>query len=67
MSRIALSEWIKQQSGRDDRVGDIAYDARRDPNWPQHADLDELRGYLPESLRPILGEAEDERREEEGR
>ena len=67
MSTVSLSEWTTRQSFRDDPIGDLARDAAVDPNWPQHADLGELREYLPESLHPILGEAEDERREEEGK
>jgi YozE SAM-like protein len=64
MNGVSLSKWIRKQKGRDDPIGDLAFDASADPNWPPAADLDELRDYLPESLHRILEEAEDEYREE---
>lgn len=42
-----LSAWIRQQHGKN-AVGDLAADARTDPDWPSTDDLDELVTYLSE-------------------
>ena len=32
--RASFTQWLAQQAGRDDPVGDLASDVGRDPDWP---------------------------------
>jgi len=41
-----FGEWILQQVGRDDLVGDLAKDAKRDPQFPHTKEIDDIVSYL---------------------
>ena len=44
---MTFYEWLIKQTKRDDVVGDLAQDARRDKNFPKHAtNLTQLRNHL---------------------
>jgi uncharacterized protein YozE (UPF0346 family) len=44
---MGFKAWLNQQVDRDDSVGDLARDAKRDGNWPKgRASLRRLRAYL---------------------
>ncbi len=48
--------WLQRQINRPDHVGNIAFEASRDPNWPQGADgPDAVKRYLFEE-RGIYGQ-----------
>jgi hypothetical protein len=51
-----FDEWLRGQINRSDQVGNIAFEARRDPDWPRGADgPDAVKRYLLEE-RGIYGQ-----------
>lgn len=46
--RPRFTRWLKEQSRRTDRVGDLARDVRDDPHWPPRRTLVGFRRYLEE-------------------
>jgi len=59
MRDVSLSTWIKQQEGRNDPIGDLAFDANRDSGWPEGSLVD-LCDYLPTPAHRVLQMASDE-------
>lgn len=45
---ISFAEWLAEQVGRPDPVGDLAFDAGFDDTWPTDGDYRTYRGYLIE-------------------
>lgn len=54
---MTFTQWLIEQTTRSDAVGDFARDAHADQQWPENADLADLRGHLPGALHPVLEEA----------
>jgi hypothetical protein len=46
--RPHFTRWLKEQSRRPDRVGDLARDVRLDSHWPPCRTLGGFRRYLEE-------------------
>jgi uncharacterized protein YozE (UPF0346 family) len=47
MSQLTFYQWLQQQVDRDDQVGDLAKDVRRDPNFEGHSEaLETASDYL---------------------
>jgi hypothetical protein len=43
-----FTDWLAQQHGRDDPVGDLARDATRDALWPARGSFSDLYDHLGE-------------------
>jgi uncharacterized protein YozE (UPF0346 family) len=43
---LSFYEWLMEQVGRDDPIGDLAGDVKRDPNFPADGERDDAAEYL---------------------
>lgn len=55
--------WLLKQAGRDDPVGDLAVDAKRDRGFPMEGSITELRAYLSRYPDYVRDAFEDARRD----
>jgi len=46
MIAVSFEDWLARQRNRNSRLGDLARDVARDPNWPARAGIEEYRFYI---------------------